>query len=101
MFQSALRFAVLPDSTLPEWAGYVGFQSALRFAVLPDDYEYACRHGAPKEFQSALRFAVLPDNAPAKLAAQARLFQSALRFAVLPDLWLRHRPRLRPRFNPL
>ena len=36
-FQSALRFAVLPDTIVTHVAAWVmGFQSALRFAVLPD-----------------------------------------------------------------
>ena len=37
MFQSALRFAVLPDRAIIENLTQMGFQSALRFAVLPDD----------------------------------------------------------------
>ena len=38
VFQSALRFAVLPDVERQMGkSGSAGFQSALRFAVLPDE----------------------------------------------------------------
>ena len=60
------------------------FQSALRFAVLPDDAKLLKKLNACK-FQSALRFAVLPDKSIFKAIPAGLLFQSALRFAVLPD----------------
>ena len=110
-FQSALRFAVLPDrgeSTLEGlWelvsirfkvrgASRLGrsiqrtcrrltkFQSALRFAVLPDNSWHGKRESR-LPFQSALRFAVLPDAQMVIIRAREEGFQSALRFAVLPD----------------
>ena len=60
------------------------FQSALRFAVLPDVL-LAVRGRVRHQFQSALRFAVLPDTKRSKYSFRGSQFQSALRFAVLPN----------------
>ena len=107
-FQSALRFAVLPDTRQHKRLSvHSTFQSALRFAVLPDWFglqmggrglvsiRFKVRGASRRilvwakdhleEFQSALRFAVLPDDRKETQGTRNLRFQSALRFAVLPD----------------
>ena len=106
-FQSALRFAVVPDGGVGIGAQaaevsirfevrggsrpvvkFIGsyddesFQSALRFAVVPDIT--ATLWVVAVAFQSALRFAVVPDSGQSISPLWLR-FQSALRFAVVPD----------------
>ena len=66
--------------------GATAFQSASRFAVLPD-WKFVKQSQLKAMFQSASRFAVLPDEGavPRSTWIWSR-FQSASRFAVLPDL---------------
>ena len=113
LFQSALRFAVVPDpppttplegtqpvsirfevrggsrqeSCLEPFGRQYRFQSALRFAVVPDMHvTTSCGGYSVGVFQSALRFAVVPDDPDLVTVAFIELvFQSALRFAVVPD----------------
>ena len=69
------------------YSNWILFQSVLRFAVLPDLKLFTTAFFGLIMFQSALRFAVLPDIAAFAVASMITLglFQSALRFAVLPD----------------
>ena len=65
-FQSALRFAVLPDlAAIAVTAGHRRDDVSIRFKVRgASRHAYVARACVEGEFQSALRFAVLP----AKLA---------------------------------
>ena len=126
LFQSALRFAVVSDSSPRLFCRVsLSFQSALRFAVVSDDNEIQ-QVSTESPFQSALRFAVVSDYKGqligqrikkvsirfevrggfrrALLADQGvlRQFQSALRFAVVSDwFWPCRLSPLPSCFNPL
>ena len=85
MFQSALRFAVVPESF--GLSSFGGLFVSIRFKVRGGSRHVTSgRVGAPIKFQSALRFAVVPDG---KKTLEVRVgynrFQSALRFAVVSD----------------
>ena len=85
LFQSALRFAVVPDpppTTPLEGTQPVSIRFEVRGGSRPE--QRSCQAARVGKFQSALRFAVVPDLRNA-LDTRVKKFQSALRFAVVPD----------------